>query len=159
MEFSPHDLRSIAAYIGRRTGLHGELLADAVADGLLALVERGGVDTLREARYFAYIGAVDAYRRREGRGEHPNRRPVRHPESLNEVRGHAVHRDYYPSDDEDLTRILAWAKREPEQTRRIVYYVLQGFTFQDAAVLVGVTPSRVSQRLRGPRPSHYRRNP
>jgi DNA-directed RNA polymerase specialized sigma24 family protein len=147
VELGPTDIRAIGAYIARKTGLHDDRLADAVADGLLALVERGGVDTMRDAKWFAYVGAVDAHRKRMGRSTHPNAPGIRNPEPLPEVEGHTHGRwDQYPSDS-DVPRILTWAKREPEQTRWIIYYVLQGFTFQDAATLVGVSPSRASQRL------------
>jgi len=145
------DLTAIRQYIARRTGLGGEALQDAVADGLLALVERGGVPDLGSAKYFAYIGAIDAHRRRDGRGTNPTRTAIRRadPWPETEVTGHG---DRYPSDAEDLHRIIAWARTKPVRTRVLVWLILQGYTTEAAGAIVGVSPSRASQLLHGKGP-------
>ena len=145
--FSLGELRAIRLYIARRTGLYGDDLDDAVADGLLALVERGGAENMAAAKWFAFVGAIDAYRRSEKGSRTAARRAIGRPEGIGvEVMGHAVADDVYPSDTE-IPRIIEWANKRPERTRRIVMRVLQGHTFEEAGAAEGVSPTRTSQLL------------
>ena len=147
--FSLGELRAIRLYIARRTGLYGDDLDDAVADGLLALVERGGADNIRAAKWFAFVGAVDAYRRSEKGSRTPARRLIGRPEGIGlEAMQRYIADDIYPSDSE-IPRIVAWANKRPERTRRIVMLVLQGHTFEQAGAAEGVSPTRTSQLLHG----------